>query len=169
MRDRWYSDDRDLVKWATLVHLAKRKNLNTILQVAFYRPEITRLRLESPNGQVPFPTVVLEHFPRDIKKIETLGHSAKLDIQVFSRPFVINGKSPQAIRASRAKYLDSVVNEIKHFHKKSLLVFLDPDTGMARQVPALTALNMYYEPKFKNSLKPSKAAIGLYSISMHLI
>src|SRR5271169_3122065 len=39
MRDRWYGDNRDLVKWATLLHLAHTNRVGTILQVAMYRAD----------------------------------------------------------------------------------------------------------------------------------
>ncbi len=32
MRDKYYSDDRDLVKWATLCHIALESELRTILR-----------------------------------------------------------------------------------------------------------------------------------------
>ena len=38
MRDQWYGDDRDVLKWSTLVHLARRESVTGILHVAMYRP-----------------------------------------------------------------------------------------------------------------------------------
>ena len=31
MKDTWYGDKRDLVKWGTLVHLARRENIKQII------------------------------------------------------------------------------------------------------------------------------------------
>ena len=46
MRDQWYGDKRDMVKWAALLHLAQRERLSAILQVALYRPNCAgQLRL----------------------------------------------------------------------------------------------------------------------------
>lgn len=92
MRDRWYSDNRDLVKWAALLHLAKAQNLETILQVAFYRPDENKHRLKTPNGTVDFPAVVLEHF-RNLERIEGLAQSTNLRILVFKKLFVVDGKT----------------------------------------------------------------------------
>ncbi len=35
MKDTWYADQRDLVKWGTLAHLAERRSLTAIVQVAY--------------------------------------------------------------------------------------------------------------------------------------
>jgi len=37
MKDTWYGDRRDLVKWGTLVHLARSEQIMTVIQVAFLR------------------------------------------------------------------------------------------------------------------------------------
>ena len=38
MRDQWYGDNRDLLKWSTLLHVALRERLSAILQLALHRP-----------------------------------------------------------------------------------------------------------------------------------
>jgi len=38
MRDKWYADNRDLVKWGVLLTLAERHAAKHILQVLYYRP-----------------------------------------------------------------------------------------------------------------------------------
>jgi hypothetical protein len=37
MKDTWYADNRDLVKWGVLAHLAERETLGTIVQVPYLR------------------------------------------------------------------------------------------------------------------------------------
>ena len=37
MRDIWYADNRDLIKWGALFHLARVFEAVRILQVAYYR------------------------------------------------------------------------------------------------------------------------------------
>jgi hypothetical protein len=37
MRDKWYVDNRDLVKWGILLRLAERYAAKHILQVLYYR------------------------------------------------------------------------------------------------------------------------------------
>jgi hypothetical protein len=38
MRDRWYADNRDLIKWGVLLRLAGSFEPRRILQLGFYRP-----------------------------------------------------------------------------------------------------------------------------------
>ncbi|MEE9235144.1 MAG: hypothetical protein V3U28_06890, partial [Candidatus Acidoferrales bacterium] len=116
------------------MHLAKGHNLETILQVAFYRPEANQLRLETPNGSVPFPAVVLEHF-RNLEGIEALSQSSNLHIEVFKRRFVADGKTSKVKGDFRAEYFESVLAKIRTYQRRRLLVFLDPDTGIAPQRP----------------------------------
>ncbi len=35
----WYGDNRDLVKWSVLVHLAKMNTAKRILQIAYFRDD----------------------------------------------------------------------------------------------------------------------------------
>ena len=37
MRDQWYADNRDLVKWGILLRLAERYATKHILQILYYR------------------------------------------------------------------------------------------------------------------------------------
>ena len=39
MRDWWYGDKRDIVKWGAILVLARKQSINTVLQVALYRPD----------------------------------------------------------------------------------------------------------------------------------
>jgi len=43
MRNRWYSDKRDLVKWSILIHLARMTAATRILQIAYFRQEPNRV------------------------------------------------------------------------------------------------------------------------------
>jgi hypothetical protein len=38
VQDRWYADNRDLVKWGVLLRLAETLDARRVLQLAFYRP-----------------------------------------------------------------------------------------------------------------------------------
>jgi len=40
VKDKWYGDKRDLVKWGILLTLAKMFSARRILQVAYYRPDL---------------------------------------------------------------------------------------------------------------------------------
>ena len=39
MRDWWYGDKRDVVKWGTILVLARKRSILVVLQVALYRPD----------------------------------------------------------------------------------------------------------------------------------
>lgn len=120
MRDRWYSDNRDLVKWASLVHLTQTTGIGTILQIAFYRPDQDRLQLLRDGSAVPFPSVVLGHF-RDLEQIGNLAGRAGLTIMVFKEPF----------DGSRESYFRKLATTLDCLRSKKLIVFFDPDTGIA--------------------------------------
>src|SRR3990170_4422254 len=86
MRDRWYGDDRDLLKWATLIHLAHANRIGTILQVAMYRQNEAPQLLKD-GKPITFPPAVQSHFPRHLDDISRLAREARVTIEVFKQPF----------------------------------------------------------------------------------
>ncbi len=48
MRNQWYGDKRDLIKWGVLVHLVKDRKLKKILQVAYFKLTGRRIFKVSP-------------------------------------------------------------------------------------------------------------------------
>jgi hypothetical protein len=119
MRERWFADNRDLVKWATLLHIARENGLAAILQVPYLRSE-TKL----PSVRIDDRDVVIDakvwRFFRDLARIEELGVTAGISIRVVTTPFVAG---------AREVYLQSVRSEIAAA-RHPLLLFLDPDTGL---------------------------------------
>ena len=75
MRTQWYGDNRDVVKWSALVHLARRERRSTILQVALFRPDGDQTKLRTARGVVPLPAEVCRHF-RDLDDIQRLAASS---------------------------------------------------------------------------------------------
>jgi hypothetical protein len=61
MRNQWYGDNRDLVKWGVLLELARRHRAKHILQVLYLRPTTWEL-LEIDGEQVELATAVVQHF-----------------------------------------------------------------------------------------------------------
>jgi len=129
MQDQWYADNRDLVKWGVLVHLAGEHQITNILQVACYRKSGTGTASlactqggEPPRG-VPLPHEVYEHFRdvRDVRDITRLQDRTGLTIEVFNEEFC----------RPREGYFNSVEKEVTRERRAPLLVFLDPDTGIA--------------------------------------
>jgi hypothetical protein len=120
VKDKWYGDKRDLVKWGTLIHLCKKQGLLTIIQVAFLRPEATDLILETNHGQVEVPAEVWKHF-RDVNRVQDLGQRSGLEVEIVANEF-----NP----SERGSYLKEVLAVVEHHADRSKVVLLDPDTGI---------------------------------------
>ena len=120
MKDKWYADKRDLVKWATLAHLAKNEKLDVIVQVPY-------LRLGERGSLCRGDTVVeieicgeVWEFFRTPKAVERLGGQLGRSIRVLDRLF-----EPE----KRGEYLDYVVAALADIEEPKALL-LDPDTGI---------------------------------------
>ncbi len=122
MRDQWYGDDGDLLKWGTLVHLAHRDKLTAILHVALYRPDDKWANLNSSRGEVEIPGEVLRHF-RNLDHVHRLSKPSGIRIEVFKAPF-----------RDRRAYFEKVSRRIESFSDNALAVFLDPDAGLAPDI-----------------------------------
>ncbi|MBD95363.1 MAG: hypothetical protein CL482_14065 [Acidobacteria bacterium] len=117
MRDQWYGDDRDVLKWSTLVHLARRESVTGILHVAMYRPSQPIAPLATAFGAVAPPDEVLRHF-RDVDDIQRLATATGLEVDVFKSPFT-----------DRVAYFGEVCGLVRA-RSGRVIVFLDPDIGI---------------------------------------
>lgn len=115
MKDEWYGDKRDLVKWGSLLLVAKQHRIRRVLQVAYYRSS-TWAHLEIDGVEHALPASVVAHF-RDVRDIRRLV--AGVQIEVVDVP----------LQRGRAAYLDAVVDAVTSIRQPKL-VFLDPDTGL---------------------------------------
>lgn len=122
MRDQWYGDKRDLVKWGVLLELAKQYGAKRIIQIAYYRPSKWG-SLEIDGRNVSLPSEVVEHF-RNLRNIKTL--TTHLRIDVIAEPF-----------ENRDHYMREIFTAIKACGRSRCIVFLDPDTGLAPRKPRL--------------------------------
>ena len=122
MRDQWYGDNRDLVKWSALVYLARREAVSAILHVAMYRPGSAPAPLATAHGKVDPPAEVFRHF-RDLDDIQRLGVATGLAIEVVKEPFT-----------DRTAYFGRVCERVRAPRGGSLLVLLDPDVGLAPEI-----------------------------------
>lgn len=117
MRDEWYSDKRDLVKWSVLLLLSARCKADRIIQVAYYnRSDFGEI--EIAGERYPIPDEVISHFRR-IGKVA--GLTTRPRITVFDAAFE---------KRDRGSYLDAVRSLIASFSEERCIVFLDPDTGL---------------------------------------
>ena len=120
MRERWFGDNRDLVKWGSLIQLAEEGRISTVVQV-LYLTESPRPELEREGAAFVLSDRVWKHF-RNIRSVESLAGRFPGEIRVFDRPF---------IHADRSGYHDELVTELKTLRRRKKIVFLDPDTGIA--------------------------------------
>lgn len=119
MRDTWYADQRDLVKWGTLTHLAERNALAAIVQVAYLR-QGARPPLENGPAKVPISPAVWAFF-RDVGTIRGLADKLKRRIVLLDEAFV-----PR----QRRQYRESMLAAFRGVEGPKI-VLLDPDTGIA--------------------------------------
>lgn len=126
MRDQWYGDNRDVVKWSTLVHLARQEKIPHILQIAMFRPDDVSPQLgKFRGGRIvsvkPLPEEVVHHFSRDLglNDIRRLAEATNLCIDVIDMHFT-----------DRTEYFNEVCERIEQY-KAPVVAFLDPDTGLA--------------------------------------
>ena len=121
MRDQWYGDKRDLVKWAALVHLAHVRRARTIIQVAFYRSsEPPLLKVNGRDTQIP--KAVWGHF-YGLGHITRLQRPTGLRIAPWDDPFPSSAEG-------RRQYVKQVCGKLRATRIKKV-VLLDPDTGIA--------------------------------------
>lgn len=115
MRDKWYGDNRDLVKWGALLALSRRYGMRQILQVLFYQPtEWEKIEIDGESERIP--DEVIRHF-RDVVSIGNLGGGVAIDVvcELFG---------------DRHDYLHCVLEGIAARVAGTGIVFLDPDTGL---------------------------------------
>ncbi len=122
MRDIWYSDKRDLVKWSVLFRLAERYGACLILQIAYYRLSNFGLVIID-DQEVTIPQEVLQHF-RSIKNVKNI--KSKVRISIFDK-----------LIEDRTTYLNEAISFIKSHRNGPRMVFLDPDIGLEPSRPSL--------------------------------
>jgi hypothetical protein len=115
MRDKWYSDNRDLIKWSVLLLLARRSNADRIIQIALLNEsKFSDIDIDGERHQIP--QEVLSHF-RDIGNITALSRHPR--ISVFDCVF-----------SDRSSYVRTALDFVASFSQERCVLFLDPDTGL---------------------------------------
>lgn len=116
MRDIWFADNRDLVKWSVLLHLAEQNKAKRIIQIAYHRPsEFGQVSIDGKEAEIP---KAVASFFRDLKSIKKWEAMVKVD--VFDRPF----------EKDRDAYHRDAIKYIQKFNDERCIIFLDPDTGL---------------------------------------
>jgi hypothetical protein len=119
MREVWFSDNRDLIKWGVLTHFARAYALRTIVQVPYRRPEGARPHFIFGSERLPVADDVWQFF-RDMRRIEELGDEIGVEVKIVSEEFN---------HGNRILYSDDISRHLKDC-VRPVLLFLDPDTGM---------------------------------------
>ncbi len=115
MRDQWFSDNRDLIKWSVLLLLARQSGASRVVQIALLNPSDYG-QVEIDGKSYDIPSEVLSCF-RDIRTVTDLSHNPR--ISVFDAPF-----------QNRGYYLSAALDYVASFGNERCVVFLDPDTGL---------------------------------------
>jgi len=119
MKDLWYGDNRDLVKWAILYHLADLFKVKRIFQVAFYNPnKFAQVKIDGQLKDVP--KEVISHF-RDVRNASKMNF--KIPVEIFYESFENN-------KSKRQEYSQKIKDYLSRDRDYSLIAFLDPDTGL---------------------------------------
>ena len=127
MKEKWYADGRDLVKWGALVHLAKEQQVDEIVQIAMLTSE-ERAELEVNGKSFAIPNKVWGHF-REFRDIARLGDEIGVKIEVLDQKFE---------HEKRNAYFDARVKDVEDRKNRKLIVFLDPDTGLQPEKSQVT-------------------------------
>lgn len=131
MRDCWYADKRDVVKWGVVLLLAQKRFARTVIQVALYRADRPNYYLTiegTTESAEPLPIEVIRHF-RDIDHIQNLAEKANLRIDIHKDLFQWRSEFHTREDFRRA-YFDALASRIGQY-SEPVLVLLDPDTGIA--------------------------------------
>lgn len=116
MRDIWYGDKRDVVKWGVLLELARKYRCRQILQVLYFRADQRAPKLQIGEELVNLPVEVLKHF-RDVNAIT--GMKCEPEVRLVLHEYHHFGG-----------YLRELTAEIGKLGPDAAIVFLDPDTGL---------------------------------------
>ena len=120
MKDQWYGDNRDIVKWGVIAELARRYDADRILQVLYYRPNDWKA-IEVDGQSVPIADAVIKHF-RSLENIVGLNIQARIDI--VEVPF-----------GDRTEYMGHIFDALNVKHSHSCIILIDPDTGLESKTP----------------------------------
>ena len=127
MRNEWFSDKRDHLKWSSLLLLGQREGINRVVQVAMWSDQRPLdFRIHSTKGPLDGYQDVAAHvagfFHRhnDLSSIKALGAPLGVTIEVCLGPFA---------HATRAEYFTEIAERIRTSDVPTIW-FFDPNTGI---------------------------------------
>lgn len=144
MKTAWFGDNRDLVKWGALLHIARERKASVIVQVCFLNShKFPQLTIDGKS--VAIPPGVIEHF-RSIRSVEHLTN--EVGIKVFDLPL-----------GNRRRYLNAALEYIGQFSGERRVVFLDPDTGLTPGKTDVTHVTDAEAKEFWSALAPGDTIV----------
>ena len=127
MRNEWFGDKRDHLKWTSLLLLARREEIAHIVQVAVWTDplplNVAMLTVENLTDAGPNVAILVADFfhqHNHLANIRPLGRQLGITIDVMLQPFD---------HATRAAYFAQVVERIRESEERTIW-FFDPDTGI---------------------------------------
>jgi hypothetical protein len=149
MRDRWYGDNRDLIKWGGIEILCRNIGMNKVIWVAYLREDSwTNIKFDYYINDKPVPKEVIKHFKSIRENLERLKKDLALNI------ILIDNECNEAYnRNNRQKYTDFICEYIIKDTDKKRIVFLDPDTGLQPKRISDTTVTEKEVKKIWNTLK----------------
>ena len=120
MRNEWYGDPRDFVKWGVLAALAGESKARIIVQVLMLRPDAKAAEIGDGHTAWAVRPEVYSHF-RDVRNVKRLGRKLNVEIVLIDHEF-----EP----AARERYFAEVQGKLRAIPQRKV-VLLDPDTGLA--------------------------------------
>jgi len=126
MRDKWYGDKRDIVKWGVVADLAERHCIKRVLQVAFYRPDNTYFVFDG--RKIRLNIEIISYF-RNLDNIKGIEPLLNLKIDVYKEIFQRSADC-DTNKKFRKRYFEQLETIITS-HQYPIIVLFDPDTGIA--------------------------------------
>lgn len=117
MKDKYFGDNRDLMKWSVLIQLARDKGIKKIYQIAYFGN--TKWPIIQIDGCDPKMPREVTAFFRNINNIRSIS-VAGIEIEVFGDDFNDDNRVP---------YHKKVIELIEK-EQSPAIIFLDPDTGL---------------------------------------
>ncbi|MXZ90550.1 MAG: hypothetical protein F4W95_02800 [Chloroflexi bacterium] len=128
MRNEWFGDKRDHLKWTSLLLLAQGAGIQRIVQIAMWTnpqpPEFRILNIDYPQDDAHDITGWVSDFfhqHNDLGNIQALGQQLGIEIEVWLQPFT---------RRAREAYFRQITERIRESDVPTIW-FFDPDTGIA--------------------------------------
>jgi len=124
MREHWFSDHRDLIKWSVLLHLSRQHSLKAIVWVPYLRTEVSRpsfFYTQDHTNQLIRVQDNVWRFFRDMSRVRHLVEQENIKLRFVKEDF----KSRN--RRGYSSIIQGCLQDCDH----PLLLFLDPDTGLA--------------------------------------